>query len=458
MARATPKLAQVVALGSEPLFLRWARQVCSEHLRVCEELAGTLRVLREEQAALVLVYLPALELQPAELFGLLRGASAEIPLIAVLPAEPEPELRRELAKGGATQVVWLQMAEGEARAAFEQLFEFSDRQQKIDQSVRSLSSMLRSVEQWQAKTEQVIDELLHDLRTPVGVIQGFAANLLDGIHGELGPDQNLGLTRIKAAASYLGELLGASRERLPPRRRAESRRDLSEPRRVCRRQIFLAELCQQVVQMFVPKARAAGIALNFIPGNSPAIWAERARIVQLLVNLVSNALRHTPKGGAVTVELAAEVDHQGRAQGCRIVVRDTGVGIAPEDHQAIFEAGFSTGLRDKHQGMGLAICRQVAAEHQGSLVVESERDQGAAFHLVLPLDPRTREGRIELAWIKDPTLVGQLLLELEQRQGRPPRLDEAQDMEVLARRLLAAGGAVVLTGALDGSLEKLLGR
>ncbi len=113
----------------------------------------------------------------------------------------------------------------------------------------------------------------------------------------------------------------------------------------------------------------------------PTISADAQRLAQVLGNLLSNALRHTPAGGDVTVRVWAD------ARGARVSVRDTGVGIAPEDLPHLFERFYradpSRTRADGGTGLGLAIAKQLVEAHGGTIVVESELGVGTTFTINL---------------------------------------------------------------------------
>lgn len=134
------------------------------------------------------------------------------------------------------------------------------------------------------------------------------------------------------------------------------------------------------------------------PDGLPIVTGDRDRLTQVVINLISNAVKFTPNG-AVTVALRAETDRQvGDALVVR--VRDTGIGIAPEDHDAVFEQFKQVGdtLTDKPQGtgLGLPICKQIVEHHGGRMWVDSALGEGATFAFAIPREA-TGEGAAEAA-------------------------------------------------------------
>ena len=112
------------------------------------------------------------------------------------------------------------------------------------------------------------------------------------------------------------------------------------------------------------------------------IWADAQRIEQILANLLSNAIRHTPDGGRVAIALSAEPDV------ARIAVSDTGPGISLEDLPHLFDRFYrpdrSRSRAEGGTGLGLSIARRLAQAHGGDITVESAPGQGATFMVILP--------------------------------------------------------------------------
>src|SRR5262249_33702821 len=110
----------------------------------------------------------------------------------------------------------------------------------------------------------------------------------------------------------------------------------------------------------------------------PIVEIDPVRMREVLTNVVSNALQHTPAGGAVTVTLAAEADR------IRIQVIDTGAGIDAADLPKIFER-FSKGPQSPGSGLGLAIARRLVVAHGGTIEAASERGKGTTMTIVVPM-------------------------------------------------------------------------
>jgi signal transduction histidine kinase len=123
-----------------------------------------------------------------------------------------------------------------------------------------------------------------------------------------------------------------------------------------------------------------------IDAGVATVRADERKIKQVLLNLLSNAIKFTPEGGRITV-------HARAGDGClEVSVRDTGIGIAPEDQGVIFEEFRQVGssaAKQEGTGLGLALCRKFIELHGGTIWVSSEVGEGSAFTFALPV---TREG------------------------------------------------------------------
>ena len=223
---------------------------------------------------------------------------------------------------------------------------------------------------------QFLAAMSHELRTPLNAIGGYADLLLMGLSGAVTPLQAEQLGRIKKSQEHL---LGIINDILNFTRSEAGRLtyDLAEVR--------LADVIDSVMQMVAPQAEASHLNLEKLARAKDVVaWADNAKLEQIVLNLVSNAMKFTEPGGRI--ELSCKpVD----AQHVALIVRDTGSGI-PEDHlKAIFEPFVQVGrtlTTTRHgTGLGLAISRDLARRMGGDLNVESAVDVGSTFTVTLPV-------------------------------------------------------------------------
>jgi signal transduction histidine kinase len=148
-------------------------------------------------------------------------------------------------------------------------------------------------------------------------------------------------------------------------------------------ELDLAAVARQAVTEAQPRAEANGIALTFDADAVVPVQANKERMSRVLENLVSNAIKFTPAGGEVRVSVA-------RTDGkVRLEVADTGIGIAADDHQRLFDRFFrTTTVAEQHfpgTGLGLYIARAIVEASGGSIAVRSEPGEGASFSVELPV-------------------------------------------------------------------------
>ena len=149
--------------------------------------------------------------------------------------------------------------------------------------------------------------------------------------------------------------------------------------RLVRQPVDLGALVTEVVEGFRVSAGSARIRLLVeVAADLPMVAADAGRVAGILRNLISNAMRHTPAGGSITVSVAAE-----EASGVRVAVRDTGRGIEPELLPTIFER-FSRSADSTGSGLGLAIAKALVEAHGGTIDASSRPGAGTSISFTLP--------------------------------------------------------------------------
>ncbi len=216
----------------------------------------------------------------------------------------------------------------------------------------------------------------HDLRSPLQVAMSYSGVLLDKEYGPLTPSQEDFLLRIVKVVKDQAQLV----ENLLDIAQIDSRRLA-----IHRRPTDLGKVFIDVAASFDQIARV--YKLRFSRRADPDLWmdGDEIRLRQLVTNLLQNAFKFTPEGGAVDVSLSAEGDK------AHLTIRDTGCGIPPEELGKIFRSLYQLPVdkaRDRGLGLGLAICKEIAEGQDGRIWAESEgRGKGAAFHVLLPRLP-----------------------------------------------------------------------
>lgn len=213
----------------------------------------------------------------------------------------------------------------------------------------------------------------HELRTPVTAIKGFAETILEGRPAPEEARRMVGFLHREAERleALVEELLDVVRLEAAEGSLARSR-------------VNLAELLRDTMQRFAWRAERQAVLLEAVePLPDLTCEVDGLRLEQALSNLLDNALKHTPSGGAVRVGLASEGGE------VHVWVSDTGEGIPPAELPHVFDRFYRTpGAARRHRGigLGLAIVKQVAVSHGGRVAVESEVGRGSTFHLYLPCD------------------------------------------------------------------------
>ncbi len=249
---------------------------------------------------------------------------------------------------------------------------------EIGRLVGSFNTMSRQVSATHRSQRELLADVAHELRTPLTSVQGYAQALKDNvIDDSAGRDQ--ALTVIGREAERMSALIG----QLLDLARLESGQS-----KLAFRPVAVPHLIDRVMERFRPTAARKRIVFT---GSAPPdllIHGDENRLVQLLSNLVGNAMQHTPADGLVSVNACSVDVIAGGGPGVRLIVHDTGEGIEPELLPRIFdrfERGQSTDDRTATGfGLGLAIVRRLTDLHHGSISVHSELGRGSTFTLDLP--------------------------------------------------------------------------
>jgi signal transduction histidine kinase len=223
-----------------------------------------------------------------------------------------------------------------------------------------------------------LSHVSHELRTPLTCIHQYVNLLVDGLAGPLAPEQ---VDHLKTVLKSVNQLHAMIRDLLEATR-AESGKMRIEPR--C---IPLGELVQQTVAMLRPMAEEKKIGLEMgLDQRLPLVHADPDRVLEVLINLVDNAIKFTPVEGSVMVQASIVETDPGFVY---ISVSDTGRGIGPEAKALIFERLYqdpdSIDNNRSGLGLGLFICREIVRLHEGRIWLSSEVGQGSTFSFTLPV-------------------------------------------------------------------------
>ena len=237
----------------------------------------------------------------------------------------------------------------------------------------------------------------HELRTPLNAIGGYAELIEMGLRGPVSEEQRRDLARIRSSQAHLLGLIGGLLD-LSRIENGHVRYDMQS--------VGVAPILTDIEALVIPQASAKEQTLTCTAcATDLAVRADREKLRQILLNLLSNAVRHSPVRASITV--SAE---QSEGELVSIMVRDTGPGIPRERHDTIFEPFVqldrSLTRSTEGVGLGLAISRDLARGMGGDITVASAPGDGACFTLVLraaPMDDQTQmERSSEIPALKRP--------------------------------------------------------
>lgn len=237
---------------------------------------------------------------------------------------------------------------------------------------RHFNSMAEQLEQVEARRRQLIADVSHELRTPLTAIKGYMEGLMDGVF----PPTPETFHQVYQEADRLSRLVD----------------DLQELSRVEAgaielhfRPVAIPQVVATVKKRLGPQIEAQGLNLTLnVPTDLPSIWADEDRLIQVLTNLVGNAIKFTPSGGTITIQA------EKKGNEVHLSVQDTGIGIPPEHLPYIFDRFYrvdrSRARSTGGSGIGLTIARHLVEAHGGRIWAESEGEgKGSRFTIVLPI-------------------------------------------------------------------------
>jgi PAS domain S-box-containing protein len=213
----------------------------------------------------------------------------------------------------------------------------------------------------------------HELRTPLHAVLGFARVLEGGTYGQLNDRQRHFLGNIVRSSDHMLSLIN---DLLDLRRVEENRTELDLAALDAR--LVLEEAVSLVRPVIEERKHAVTVEVL----GAPRVEADRRALLQILVNLITNAAKFTAPGGTLAVRAVEQ------APSVRIEVQDNGVGIAPEDQGKLFEYFSQVGAKHAHgmkgSGVGLALTKALVLRLGGSIAVESAKGRGSTFHFTIP--------------------------------------------------------------------------
>jgi signal transduction histidine kinase len=256
---------------------------------------------------------------------------------------------------------------------------FADQAVIAIENVRLVSDLEVANRQLQAASQhksEFLANMSHELRTPLNAIIGFSEVLTERMFGELNEKQDEYLRDIYASGQHLLSLINDILD-LSKIEAGRMELDLAG--------FNLPTALDSALTLVRERAGRRGIALHLsLDEGLGQMRADERKVRQVVLNLLSNAIKFTPEGGRI------EVRAEPRDRYVEVSVSDTGVGIAPDDQQAIFEEFRQVGTADKKvegTGLGLALSRKFVELHGGKIWVHSEVGMGSTFTFTIPVRP-----------------------------------------------------------------------
>ncbi|MEB2311667.1 MAG: ATP-binding protein [Sorangiineae bacterium] len=272
----------------------------------------------------------------------------------------------------------------------------------------SVRESYRELEDKNAKLQEAFDRLKeldrlksnflatvsHELRTPLTSIIGYSEMLYEGIAGEMPNEQREFVGTIREKGEQLLELI-------------KGLLDLSKlesgTMSLTKANLDVGPIVADVAQTLTPTARKKGVSLAVSVDEAlPRLWADAARLRQVLLNLTENAIKFTPAGGVVTLSArvtlmsAARGDDDGggmvllqsRRPAIELRVADTGIGIPPEERGRVFDAFYQVDSSSTREaggtGLGLSIVKRLVEGHDGTVSITDNQPRGAVFVVSIP--------------------------------------------------------------------------
>ena len=331
-------------------------------------LADGLEWLKQGSPSLVLLDLNLPDSQGAETFRRVLEKAPDVPVVILSGQDDQGLAIKALHQGVQDYLVKGGLTSGD-----------------LDRSIRyavERQALLRSLEMSRKQQlefkNQFLSHVSHELRTPLTCIHQFVTILLDGLAGEITDEQKAHLGTILKSVNQLNAMV----RDLLQAARAESGKIVLEKR--C---VSLGDLIRLAVQMMHAMGNQKGVGLEVgVEAGLPFVYGDPDRILEVLINLIDNAIKFTPSEGAVSIS-ASRVPTD--PDFVCVSVTDTGPGIAPEARSLIFERLYqhpdSVDNNRKGLGLGLFIAKELVTMHGGRIWAASDGASGSTFSFTLPL-------------------------------------------------------------------------
>ncbi|HTZ18505.1 MAG TPA: PAS domain-containing sensor histidine kinase, partial [Dissulfurispiraceae bacterium] len=280
-------------------------------------------------------------------------------------------------EGIARDITDRKRTEEQLREAHDMLKGYSARLEKeVQERTKDALEAQQQAEFANKAKSEFLANMNHELKTPLNAVIGFSEVMLNGLCGQLNERQVENLNYIYRGGKHLQRLIDGILE-LSRIEAGRMELDISE--------FLVKDVIQSSLFLFSEKAKRHSLELTYeVEEGLESITADPIMVKQVLCSLLSNAIKFTPDGGSIRVSAAL----RDNGKSVEFAVRDTGIGIAPEDQPKLFRpfTQLDSSYTKKYAGagVGLRICKEIASLHGGTLEVKSVPGNGSTFYFTIP--------------------------------------------------------------------------
>jgi signal transduction histidine kinase len=282
---------------------------------------------------------------------------------------------------GTTLYLSAYMATGITTRLRERERSIVDLSEEIRRNAEALQTAYQRLREVEKMKSQYMRKVSHELRSPLSTIQSALKVVLEGLAGDLSDRSRDMVSRAERRAR---ELISVTQDLLVLSRARDAK--LAEQMEM----VSLADIAASISEEMRPVAEEKSVSLALeVREGVPQMLADPEEMMQLVGNLVGNAIKYTPSGGSVSVSVGPE------GGGARLEVADTGIGIPKEDLPKVFEEFYRTENARQHAaegtGLGLSIVKVIADAHGAKVALDSEVGRGTRFTVVFPPRAQRRQ-------------------------------------------------------------------
>lgn len=273
------------------------------------------------------------------------------------------------AKQAAAPVAGIAQIAGQiAEGNYKTRFQGKSRTRELNELVTAVNHMAASLDHQETLRRRLTTDVAHELRTPLTAAASYLEAMTEGIW-EITPQ------RLQSCRDEIDRISGLVADL------AELSKFEDEDLRLKKSSVDLIELAKTAADIFAPEGQKKDLTIS-VSGSAVRISADKARISQVLVNLISNAVKYTPAGGSINIAAKNE------GNSAVLSVADDGIGIAPDELPLIFERFYRTDKSRSRStggaGIGLTIADSIVKAHGGTLTAVSHPGEGSCFTMTLP--------------------------------------------------------------------------